>query len=273
MVEVVQVVNFIKLLPFKSRIFAQPCEMKVLPMHGSLPASEQMKIFERTSQNVRKIVVATNIAEASVTIPGTTYVIDTGFVKLKAYNPQSGIESLVTVPISQASANQRAGKAGRVRAGKAYRLYTEESYEKLLPSTVPEMQRSDLAPVILQLKALGVANILRFHFLSPPPAKNMIRGLELLYALGAIDAAGNLTSPLGLKMAEFPLTPQFSKMLLSSGDFGCSEEAIIVAAMSQIIPICVPNNIITRVHLRKEEEIYFLESENRNFEFELHDKI
>ncbi|CAL1538482.1 unnamed protein product [Lymnaea stagnalis] len=209
-------------------------KMRVLPMHGSLPANEQMKVFERTSHHTRKIVVATNIAEASITIPGMTYVVDAGFVKLKTYNPTSGIESLVVIPISQASANQRAGRAGRVRAGKAFRLYTEEAYEKLPESTVPEMQRSDLAPVILQLKALGVSNVLRFHFLSPPPAQNMIRGLELLYALGALDAAGNLTSPLGLQMAEFPLTPQFAKMLLSSGDFGCSEEAIIVCAMSQI---------------------------------------
>ncbi|CAG5134581.1 unnamed protein product, partial [Candidula unifasciata] len=141
-------------------------KMKVLPMHGSLPSSEQMKVFERTPSNTRKIVVATNIAEASITIPAITYIVDTGFVKLKAYNPKSGIESLVVVPVSQASADQRAGRAGRVRAGKAYRLYTEESYRKLPPATVPEMQRSDLAPVILQLKALGISNVLRFHFMS-----------------------------------------------------------------------------------------------------------
>ncbi|BFZ19516.1 hypothetical protein BsWGS_22555 [Bradybaena similaris] len=191
-------------------------KMKVLPMHGSLPSSEQMKVFERTPNNTRKIVVATNIAEASITIPAITY------------------KSLVVVPISQASADQRAGRAGRVRAGKAYRLYTEESYRKLPAATAPEMQRSDLAPVILQLKALGISNVLRFHFMSPPPAQNMVRGLELLYALGALDDAGNLTSPLGLQMAEFPLSPSFSKVLLSSGDFGCSEEAIIVCAMTQI---------------------------------------
>ncbi|XP_059163532.1 probable ATP-dependent RNA helicase DHX35 [Physella acuta] len=209
-------------------------KMRVLPMHGSLPSAEQMKIFERSHKNTRKIVVATNIAETSLTIPGITYVVDAGFVKLKAYNPKSGIESLVIVPVSQASANQRAGRAGRVRAGKAYRLYTEESFEKLPLSTTPEMQRSDLAPVILQLKALGVANVLRFHFLSPPPAQNMVRGLELLYALGALDDAGNLTSPLGLQMVEFPLSPQFAKVLLSSEKFGCSEEAIIVCSMTQI---------------------------------------
>ncbi|VDI31476.1 ATP-dependent RNA helicase DDX35, partial [Mytilus galloprovincialis] len=209
-------------------------KMKVLPMYGTLPSSEQMKVFERTSRNVRKIVIATNIAEASITINGIVYIIDCGFVKIKAYNPTTGIESLVIIPVSQASANQRAGRAGRVRAGKAYRLYTEESFQKLPLATVPEMQRSDLAPVVLQLKALGIINIIKFHFLSPPPAQNMVRGLELLYALYAIDEDCNLTSPLGLQMAEFPLTPMFSKMLLESGNFGCSEEAITVAAMTQI---------------------------------------
>uniref|UniRef100_A0A0B7A8J7 RNA helicase n=1 Tax=Arion vulgaris TaxID=1028688 RepID=A0A0B7A8J7_9EUPU len=217
--------------------------MKVLPMHGSLPSSEQMKVFERTPKNTRKIVVSTNIAEASITVPGIAYIVDSGFVKLKAYNPKSGIESLVITPISQASANQRAGRAGRVRAGKAYRLYTEESYRNLPTSAVPDMLRSDLAPVILQLKALGISNVLRFHFISPPPAQNMVRGLELLYALGALDDSGNLTSPLGLQMAEFPLSPSFAKMLLSSGDFGCSEEAIIVCAMTQIQNVFVtPSN-------------------------------
>ncbi|XP_052062495.1 probable ATP-dependent RNA helicase DHX35 isoform X3 [Mytilus californianus] len=209
-------------------------KMKVLPMYGTLPSSEQMKVFERTSRNIRKIVIATNIAEASITINGIVYIIDCGFVKIKAYNPTTGIESLVIIPVSQASANQRAGRAGRVRAGKAYRLYTEESFQKLPLATVPEMQRSDLAPVVLQLKALGIINIIKFHFLSPPPAQNMVRGLELLYALDAIDEDCNLTSPLGLQMAEFPLTPMFSKMLLESGNFGCSEEAITVAAMTQI---------------------------------------
>lgn len=209
-------------------------KMKVLPMYGSLPASEQMKVFERCGRTTRKIVVATNIAETSITIPGIVYIVDCGFVKLKAYNPKSSVESLVTIPVSKSSAEQRAGRAGRVRAGKAYRLYTEEGYDGLESSTVPEMQRSDLAPVILQMKALGVSNIVRFNFLSPPPAQNMIRGLELLYALQALDDNGNLTSPLGLQMAEFPLTPMFSKMLLASGEFQCSEEAVIIAAMTQI---------------------------------------
>ena len=218
-------------------------KMKILRMYGSLPASEQMKVFERTATTTRKIVVATNIAEASVTINGIVFVVDCGFVKLRAYNSNNGIESLVTVPISRASADQRAGRAGRVRAGKTYRLYTEKEYEKLLPATIPEMQRNDLSPVVLQLKALGVNNVLRFNFLSAPPAMNMVRGLELLFALGALDEDGHLTSPLGMNMVEFPLAPMFAKMLLISGEFECSEEALTVAAMMQIQNVFVsPSN-------------------------------
>ena len=218
-------------------------KMRVLPMYGALPAAEQMKVFQRTSRNCRKIVVATNIAEASITINGIVYVIDCGFVKLPAFNPKSGVESLVIVPVSQASAEQRAGRAGRVRSGKAFRLYTEDSFEKLPAQTVPEMQRSNMAAVVLQLKALGINNVLRFDFLSAPPAQNMVRGLEILYALGALDDNCQLTSPLGLNMAEFPLQPMYAKMLLSSEEYGCSEEAVTTAAMMQIQNVFVtPSN-------------------------------
>ncbi len=209
-------------------------KMRVLPMYGSLPSSEQMKVFQRTGQNTRKIVVSTNIAEASITISGIVYIIDCGFVKLKAFNPSSGVESLLVVPVSQASAEQRAGRAGRVRSGKAYRLYPEEEFNKLSASTVAEMQRSDMSMVILQLKALGIDNILRFQFLSPPPAENMIQGVELLYALGAIDDNCRLTPSIGMTLAELPLHPTFGKMLLASEELGCSEEALTIAAMMQI---------------------------------------
>ncbi|XP_065064224.1 probable ATP-dependent RNA helicase DHX35 [Rhopilema esculentum] len=218
-------------------------KLMVLPMYGGLPIAEQLKVFQRTPHNTRKVVVATNIAEASITINGIVYVVDSGFVKLKAYNATSGIESLVVVPLSKASAEQRAGRAGRVRAGKAYRLYTEDSYLDLEKRTCPEMQRSDLAPVIIQLKSLGISNVLRFPFLSRPPAQCMVRGLELLYALGAVNESGDLTDPLGLRMAELPVGPMFAKMLLNSGEFGCSEEALQIAAMLQLENIfIIPHN-------------------------------
>nr|XP_006971115.1 probable ATP-dependent RNA helicase DHX35 isoform X1 [Peromyscus maniculatus bairdii] len=226
--------------------------LRVLPMYAGLPSFEQMKVFERVSHSVRKVIVATNVAETSITISGIVYVIDCGFMKLRAYNPRTAIECLVVVPVSQASANQRAGRGGRNRSGKCYRLYTEEAFDQLPQSTVPEMQRSNLAPVILQLKALGIDNVLRFHFMSPPPAQSMVQALELLYALGGLDKDCRLTEPLGMRIAEFPLNPMFAKMLLESGNFGCSQEVLSIAAMMQIQNVFVfPSNQksqATRVH-------------------------
>ncbi|XP_008317580.1 probable ATP-dependent RNA helicase DHX35 [Cynoglossus semilaevis] len=217
--------------------------LRILPMYSGLPYAEQMKVFERAPSSVRKVVVATNIAETSITINGIVFVIDCAFVKLRAYNPSTAIESLLVTPISKASASQRAGRAGRNRPGKCFRLYTEEDFEKLPSSTVPEMQRSNLAPVILQLKALGIDNVLRFSFLSPPPAQTMVQALELLYALGGLDHYGRLTEPMGVRMAEFPLSPMFTKMLLESGNFGCSKEIVTIAATMQIQNIfVVPSN-------------------------------
>lgn len=226
----------------------------VLPLYGGLPMSEQLKVFQRTPQNTRKVVVSTNVAEASVTINGIVYVIDSGFVKLRTYNASCGLESLVIVPTSKASADQRAGRAGRVRSGKAYRLYPESEFEKLDQFTIPEVQRTNLATVVLQLKSLGISNVLRFSFLNRPPAQLMVQGVELLYALGALDDNGSLTEPLGVRMAEFPLDPMLSKMLLSSGEFGCSEEAVTLAAMLQIENcfVSVPNkkHKIARIKLK-----------------------
>ena len=216
--------------------------------------SEQLKVFQRTPKKTRKVIVSTNVAEASVTINGVVYVVDSGFVKLRHYNASCGIDSLVIVPTSKASANQRAGRAGRVRAGKAFRLYPESEFEKLDPFTVPEVQRTNLATVVLQLKSLGISNVLRFSFLNRPPAQLMVQGMELLYALGAVDHDGKLTEPLGVQMAEFPLDPMLSKMLLSSSKFECSEEAVTLAAMLQIENcfISIPNkkNQIQRKKLK-----------------------
>ncbi len=156
-------------------------------MYGSLSINEQMKVFEATPRSSRKIIVSTNIAETSLTIHGIGFVVDCGFMKLKAYDPRLGSESLITVAVSKSSAMQRAGRAGRHRAGKAYRLYTEAEFEKLKEHTPPEMQRSDLSAVIIQLKALGIDNICRFDFVSAPPSTSLINTLELLHALKALD--------------------------------------------------------------------------------------
>jgi ATP-dependent RNA helicase DDX35 len=190
-----------------------------------------MYVFEPAPENTRKIICATNIAEASVTIDGIVYVIDSGFVKLRAYNPTTGIETLTATPVSKASATQRAGRAGRTKAGKCYRLYTESAFEALEEATVPEIQRSNLAPTILQLKALGIDNIARFDFLTPPPAELIIRALELLYSLGALDSYAKLTKPLGTRMAEMGIEPMLAKCLLASPEFGCVNEMLSIAAM------------------------------------------
>lgn len=158
-----------------------------VPLYAGLPGNHQLQVFEAPPRGYRKVVVSTNIAETSVTIEGIVYVIDSMFAKQKLFNPLTGLEGLLTAPISKASAVQRAGRAGRVRPGHCFRLCTEKEYEALQEATVPEMQRCDLAPVVLQLKALGVDNVMRFEWLAPPPAEAMIRALELLHALAALD--------------------------------------------------------------------------------------
>lgn len=208
--------------------------MLPLPLYAGLSTEQQMYVFEPAPENTRKVIFATNIAEASVTIDGIVYVIDCGFVKLRAYNPLTGIETLTPTALSKASASQRAGRAGRTKAGKCFRLYTEAAYQTLEDSTVPEIQRSNLAPVILQLKALGIDNIVRFDFITPPPAELVTKALELLFSLGALDEYAKLTRPLGLRMAEIALEPMMSRTLLSAPSFGCMSEILTIAAMTSL---------------------------------------
>ncbi|RAK73917.1 putative ATP dependent RNA helicase [Aspergillus fijiensis CBS 313.89] len=202
-----------------------------LPLYAGLTTDQQMYVFEPAPENTRKVIVSTNIAEASVTINGIVYVVDCGFAKLRAYNPTTGIETLTAVPISKAAAVQRAGRAGRTKPGKCFRLYTQQAYEALPEATVPEIQRSNLAPVIMQLKALGIDNIVRFDFLTSPPAELVIRAFELLYSLGAVDDHAKLTKPQGMRMAELAVDPMMAKVLLSAPGFGCLSEILSIAAM------------------------------------------
>ena len=164
--------------------------LHVLPLYSGLGSEQQLRAFEPPPHpNCRKVIVATNIAETSVTIDGIVYVVDCGFTKLRVANP-SGEEALVVAPESQASARQRAGRAGRSRPGEYYCLMPELAFDALEPQTPPEMQRCALASTVLQLKALGIDNVARFDFLSPPPPQALANALEQLYALGALDGAG-----------------------------------------------------------------------------------
>jgi ATP-dependent RNA helicase DDX35 len=205
-----------------------------MPMYAGLPTDQQMYVFEPAPERTRKVIVSTNISEASVTIDGIVFVIDCGFVKLRAYNPITGIDTLTATAVSQASATQRAGRAGRTKPGKCYRLYTEAAFQAMDEATVPEIQRSNLAPTILQLKALGIDNIARFDYLTPPPAELVIRALELLYSLGALDDYAKLTKPMGLRMAELSVEPMMAKVLLSAPSFTCLSEILTIAAMTSL---------------------------------------
>jgi pre-mRNA-splicing factor ATP-dependent RNA helicase DHX15/PRP43 len=206
----------------------------------------QQKIFEAAPASRkpggpagRKIVISTNIAETSLTIDGIVYVIDPGFAKQKVYNPRIRVESLLVSPISRASAHQRAGRAGRTQPGKCFRLYTEPSFRKdLQEQTFPEILRSNLSNVVLQLKKLGIDDLVHFDFMDPPAPETLMRALELLNYLGALDDEGALTQ-VGAMMSEFPLDPQLSKMLVTSPGFKCSNEVLSLVAM-----LSVPNAFV-----------------------------
>ncbi|OQS02499.1 pre-mRNA-splicing factor ATP-dependent RNA helicase [Thraustotheca clavata] len=224
-----------ELLLFRTRgLGSRIRELLIRPIYATLPSERQAQVFEVTPPNSRKVVIGTNIAETSLTIPGICYVIDAGFCKQTNYNPQTGMESLLVTPISQAMANQRAGRAGRTQPGKCFRLYTAWSYKhELDETTIPEIQRTNLGTVVLLMKSLGINDLLHFDFMDPPPEKSLIRALEQLYALGALNDRGELTK-LGRRMAEFPLDPMMSKALLASEKYGVSEEVMTVCAMLSV---------------------------------------
>ncbi|XP_054285604.1 ATP-dependent RNA helicase DHX8-like [Macrosteles quadrilineatus] len=209
-------------------------ELIILPVYSALPSEMQTRIFEAAPPGSRKVVIATNIAETSLTIDGIYYVVDPGFVKQKVYNSKTGMDSLVVTPISQAQAKQRAGRAGRTGPGKCYRLYTERAYrDEMLPTPVPEIQRTNLATTVLQLKTMGINDLLHFDFMDAPPVESLIMALEQLHSLSALDNEGLLTR-LGRRMAEFPLEPNLSKMLIMSVHVQCSDEVLTVVSMLSV---------------------------------------
>lgn len=206
-------------------------EMIICPIYANLPTDLQAKIFEPTPAGARKVVLATNIAETSLTIDGIVYVVDPGFQKLNQYNARTNLESLVVEPCSRASAGQRAGRAGRVGPGKCFRLYTKQAYmNELDENTVPEIQRTNLNGVILMLKSLGINDLLDFDFMDPPQTDTIVRAVEQLYALGALNNAGELTK-VGRQMAEFPTDPMLAKAIIAADKHGCVSEVLSVIAM------------------------------------------
>lgn len=218
-------------------------DVKVIPLYSTLPPQQQQRIFEAAPPKKpsgavgRKIVVSTNIAETSLTIDGIVFVIDPGFSKQKVYNPRIRVESLLVSAISKASAQQRAGRAGRTRPGKCFRLYTEKAYNtEMNENTYPEILRSNLGSVVLQLKKLGIDDLVHFDFMDPPAPETLMRALELLNYLAALNDDGDLTE-LGSIMAEFPLDPQLAKMLVASCDYNCSNEILSITAMLSV-PQC-----------------------------------
>ena len=208
------------------------------PLYRTLSPSEQYKVFENDSEfsraesrRFRKCIIATNIAESSLTIDGIVYIVDPGFSKQKVYNPRIRVESLLVSPISKASAYQRAGRAGRTRSGRCFRLYTEESFKKELnEQDYPEILRSNLSSTVLTLKRFGIEDLVHFDFMDPPAPETLVAALEELISLACLDEEGELTE-LGRLSSEFPLDPALAVMLISSPQFHCSNEILSIASL------------------------------------------
>ncbi|HRX06622.1 MAG TPA: ATP-dependent helicase HrpB [Kiritimatiellia bacterium] len=208
----------------------------LLPLHGELPPADQDAAVARHDR--RKIVVATNVAETSLTIDGIRLVIDSGLARVARFDPWRGINTLLVETISRASADQRAGRAGRTAPGRAVRLWTEAEHAGRASHDLPEIKRIDPSEILLTLKALGVADLDAFPWLEPPEPRALERALTLLRDLGALDAAGDPT-PLGLRMLSFPVHPRYARMLLAAAECGAVRPVALIAAIAQGRPLLV----------------------------------
>ncbi|SPV12493.1 ATP-dependent RNA helicase HrpA [Burkholderia cenocepacia] len=204
-----------------------PPHTEILPLFARLSAADQDKVFK--ASNARRIVLATNVAETSLTVPGIRYVVDTGLARVKRYSYRNKVEQLQVESISQAAANQRAGRCGRVADGVCIRLYEESDYQARARFTDPEILRSSLASVILRMKSLHLTAIESFPFLEPPPGRAIADGYQLLNELGAVDDDNALT-PLGRELARLPLDPRVGRMILAARDQQSLREVLIIAS-------------------------------------------
>jgi ATP-dependent helicase HrpB len=209
---------------------ALPHDFVVLPLHGELPVKDQDAAIAQ--YDARKAIVSTNVAETSLTIDGVQVVIDSGLARIARFDPHRGINTLLIEKISRASADQRAGRAGRTAPGHCLRLWTQREHAERAARELPEVKRLDLAEVVLTLKASGINDVAGFRWLEPPDAKSLERAEMLLADLGALDAAGEITK-LGRRMLAFPLHPRYARMLLAAHELGCVRAIALVAALSQ----------------------------------------
>jgi ATP-dependent helicase HrpA len=214
-------------------------DTRVLPLFARLPAAEQVRVFRPFGG--RKIIVATNVAETSITIPGIRYVVDTGLARISRYSPRTRTTSLPVAPVSRSSADQRAGRCGRVAEGICVRLYAEEDYRNRPLYTAPEILRANLAEVILRMISLRLGDIERFPFIDPPAPASIRDGFRLLTELGAIAAGGSRQpsarlTPKGQMMARLPIDPRLACMLLTAGEEGCLEEMLVIVSALSIQP-------------------------------------
>jgi ATP-dependent helicase HrpA len=200
---------------------------EILPLFARLSAQEQERVFQRTQ--ARRIVLATNVAETSLTVPGIKYVIDSGLARVNRYSYRNKVEMLQVEPVSRASADQRAGRCGRVMSGVCMRLYSEEDYLSRTQYTDPEILRSSLASVILRMKALKLGEVEDFPFLEAPSARAIADGYQLLSELNAVDEARRLT-PVGAQLAKLPIDPRLARMIVAARDEGCLAEMLIIAS-------------------------------------------
>ncbi|SCY09191.1 ATP-dependent helicase HrpA [Nitrosospira sp. Nl5] len=201
---------------------------QILPLFARLSYAEQERVF-KPDTNVRRIVLATNVAETSLTVPGIRYVIDTGLARLNRYSYRNKVEQLQVEKISRASASQRAGRCGRVMSGVCIRLYAEEDYLARPEFTDPEILRSSLAAVILRMKSLKIGEVENFPFLEPPPPRMIADGYQLLAELGAVDDSNALTT-IGWRLAKFPIDPKIARMILAAKDENCLSEMLVIAS-------------------------------------------
>ncbi len=208
-----------------------PRNMEILPLFSRLSAEEQDRVFEQGAH--RRVVLATNVAETSLTVPGIHFVVDTGLARVKRYSPRQKIDQLRIEPISRAAARQRAGRCGRVASGIAIRLFAEKEFEERPEFTTPEILRTSLASVILRMAALELGPIAEFPFIEPPTPRQIEDGYRQLFELGAIDSERNLT-PLGNELARLPVDPRIGRLLMASREFNCLSEMVILAAALSI---------------------------------------